>query len=863
VAQRSGLLRAAAALHHLRGDYASALSCYLARPGAAGLFAYAERALADGGDGSRGGGVGLSAAARARFGEALQRHVAALIELDSEATASLLVRRLPEQQLAVLRALEARPELQFAFLRAAFAAQERARLAALRSGAAALGAASPVHAAALARLDDGAGGPAARRQQQSSSSQKQQQQLDRPEVVDLYIRLLCRFAPPEVLPFLQGGGTQSYDVRAAITHCAAAGVADAEAYLHERLGDLTAALRLYSREVTARCDAFEGAVRSGAAPAFALPPQLAGALGRVGGGGGARGLGPRAAALALVAWLQRQLGLPSTLEASPAPATAAGVFALAPAQQQPRQPLQQQQQQQDASPATLTAAQRRKASVTSQKANRQEAAAPDAAAAGGDDGPTAEEAAALAASYQIRGDRHLAWILALSPRARMHGAACAAAAPHRTDEPVPPEAAAAWRAMAAAVAFCRRSSRDMASRPAATRTAAAASSGGGAADEGAAQEAWFAVLDAYVSRLRRLKLQRDQSGSGRERERAAPGADRGGRRRGPPPGRSPDTELQCALLGLEAALAPSGLDASTHQSDAGLAPALEAAAAALVRRALRDAYTALIDEVISAMADHVPLLDIVARILQQHGQEAFGEFRPTLLGLFGAYAYERAIMGAASSLVTKDAFQQVARARALRAVAQRAAAAAAAAGSDGGDGGGDADGGVMGGGAGGGAVVNCAVQTAHRLGVLGRSVAFAEPRGVVGGGGDAAAAASPSERDLLVGMLLGGGHCLGLQLRPPPPDGAAAADGARLGAFRAAAQQAAALGDRFVGGCDLALEIAAIQEQLGLGTYHGGALSPAAAGAPGAGAGGAAAAGGVEHSSFDLDDMLSWTQANA
>jgi len=897
VAQRSGLLRAAAALHHLRGDYSSAIASYLARPGADGLFAYAERVLSDGGGGD---GLGLAAAARGRFGEAVQQHISALIGVDAEATASLLVRRLPQQQLPVLRTLEAQPALQFAFLRAAFAAQERMRLAALRDGSGSA-TASPVHRGALPRRRDAA---AATPQQQHDPQQQQQQQLDTPEVVDLYIRLLCRFAPSEVLPFLQGGA-QSYDVRAAIRHCAAAGVADAEAYLHERLGDLAAALKLYLREVAARNDGLEAAVRAGGAPAFALPPQLAAAVERAQGGsgggpagggeiGGGGALGPRAAAVALVAWLERHLGLPSSSgqAAATESSTAASVFARTQqqqliAEQGPRQPLQQQQQQ---LLQGLTAAQRRKAALSSPRKAIEAAAAAGEKAAAAEPGASGDlnrvdDAAALAASWQIRGDRHLGWISALSPRARIHGVTSDTGA-HHTPERVPAEVAAAWRAMHAAVAFCRRSSRDMAGRPPATRSAVAGSSGGGGgtgADDSAAQAAWFSVLDAYVTRLRRLKLQRDQS-SGRDRSTGS--TDQQPRPQQPPHtphphhkllqrGWSPDAELQCALHALQSALAAADgpdrppLPAGTTPATV-IDAALASAAACLVRRALRDAYTALIDEVISEMTDHVPLVDIVMRILERHRQECFGEFRPTLLGLFGAYAYERAIMGAANSLVTKDAFQQVARARVLRARARQAQVTVAAARSEGSDGGG----GTGGGGAVLGAAVASAgavgplgggpsdvVQAAHRLGVLGRSVAFQQPRGFAAMA--AAAAGGPTDRDLLVGMLLGSGHGLGLQLRPPPlaanligsadhPGSRAAA--ATGGAFQEAAQQAAALGDRFVGGCDLALEIAALQEHSGMGEHAGAAAAATAAAGGGVGV--------TKQSSFDLDEMLLWSQAN-
>eukprot|EP00775_Hariotina_reticulata_P011040 gene11040-11195_t len=74
--------------------------------------------------------------------------------------------------------------------------------------------------------------------------------------------------------------------------------------------------------------------------------------------------------------------------------------------------------------------------------------------------------------------------------------------------------------------------------------------------------------------------------------------------------------------------------------------------------------------VVCVMADHVPLLDIVSRVLQKHGHERFGEFRPTLLGLFGATADDGAILVAANRLLTRDAFAAVSRAYGLRKLAR-------------------------------------------------------------------------------------------------------------------------------------------------------------------------------------------------
>jgi hypothetical protein len=91
--------------------------------------------------------------------------------------------------------------------------------------------------------------------------------------------------------------------------------------------------------------------------------------------------------------------------------------------------------------------------------------------------------------------------------------------------------------------------------------------------------------------------------------------------------------------------------AAGQLSPAALPKVLLSAAAALSSCVAHDLFSLLLDEVVCVMADHLPLLDIVGRVLQQHGSERFGEFRSTLLGLFGATAYESAIMQAANRWV--------------------------------------------------------------------------------------------------------------------------------------------------------------------------------------------------------------------
>ncbi len=74
--------------------------------------------------------------------------------------------------------------------------------------------------------------------------------MSQPAVCDTYVRLLAEYEPSSVLAFLQQH--QEYDVRRCIEICRTAGVLDGEAYLHERLGEYDAAMRLHLKDIT-RC----------------------------------------------------------------------------------------------------------------------------------------------------------------------------------------------------------------------------------------------------------------------------------------------------------------------------------------------------------------------------------------------------------------------------------------------------------------------------------------------------------------------------------------------------------------------------------------------------------------------------------
>lgn len=678
LAQKAAFFQAAAAIHHLQVNYSAALHCHLQRQNTSGVFQYVDHFLAS----------KLTPASRQQFLAAVRKQMVPLIRADADATADLLLRHLPQHQVSVLSSLQGDPKLQFSFLRSMLAhltALRKQMLGLDRSNtpqqpvAASNSATAPATTTAAAiAAPTSAGGAAPHAAVASdrltpSSLPLEEQLLSRPEVVDLYIQLLCRFEPQSVLPFLQAH--EHYDVRAAIKHCRAYGVADAEAYLHERLGELEAALKLYLADVAHSSDIMEEALLSGRIPLIQTPWGFVGQ--RPDGEQGAAGKGfgylnanvTPEALVALTGFLHRTFGWngdgstgnvgfkghtaepSSPAVAGPGPSSSAAAAAAT---------------------AGMSAALRRKTSLAAVAAarrtgggilrsNSRDDALEYLRAVSGRGGEADDP------SLLITADSHKAWLSLLSPRMRMRGAGAAGGNMHRPVMPstprgrgataginshhqlqqqafeeVPSEVAAAWHALQKAVAFCKRNSKSASRED----------------DAQDAQTQWFGLLDAYVVRLRRLKVQQQQQQQ--------------------PQYQGNRVDNVHELIGVAGGVqdtqpvvipmsppSMSHLNQANSQADLSVA-FLSIALPAVAHSALRDIYSALVDEVISSMTDHVPLLDIVIYVLTQHGQECFGEFRSTLLGLFGTYAYEQNIMGAANRLITKDAFQKIRAAYGLR-----------------------------------------------------------------------------------------------------------------------------------------------------------------------------------------------------
>jgi hypothetical protein len=258
-------------------------------------------------------------------------------------------------------------------------------------------------------------------------------------------------------------------------------------------------------------------------------------------------------------------------------------------------------------------------------------------------------------------DLHKAWMAELSPRLKLKGlgysamyspghsgsggiagtnnAAAAAAALAE----LPQELLAAWQALQAALAFCKRnttssSSSSGGSGSATGRSQRHSSSGGKrheANDAGGGKQLWFGLMDVYVARMRSIPHNTAASSAS-----AAPS-------------HTQQQQQQQQQSQQQLAVSPQLLESLAAAAAGQLGPAalsnvLLSAASAVASCVAHDVFSLLLDEVVCVMADHLPLLDIVGRVLQQHGSERFGEFRSTLLGLFGATAYESAIMQAAN-----------------------------------------------------------------------------------------------------------------------------------------------------------------------------------------------------------------------
>jgi hypothetical protein len=451
---------------------------------------------------------------------------------------------------------------------------------------------------------------------------------------------------------------------------AAAGVSDAEAFLHERLGDLEAALRLHMAAVEKTNSQLVTALMSGRIPVLQLPGSWG--VGNAGvalasrpGSSKSRDVNIKASLIAkedeskasntsssLAAAEQVQWGLAALLQqlkavqdavqpaasasteaAPPAAAAAAAAAAVATSLLQQLDP-------------TAAAAANSHPHQQQYQYQQQALQHPYLLSQHGGVGASSS-AMAQQSTCCVCVDLHKAWMAELSPRLKLKGLGCStvgysplqsasggfagvsnAAAAAAVE--LPQELLAAWQALQAALAFCKRNTKSSSSSSSSStasrqqRHSSSSSKKQNDADEvGGGRQLWFGLMDVYVVRVR--SLQTSAGASTQQQQHVSQYA-------------AADPQLLESLTAVAARQLPP----------AALPKVLLAAAAALARSVAHDLFRLLLDEVVCVMADHLPLLDIVGRVLQQHGSEHFGEFRSTLLGLFGATAYESAIMTAAN-----------------------------------------------------------------------------------------------------------------------------------------------------------------------------------------------------------------------
>ncbi|KAJ6807507.1 vacuolar protein sorting-associated protein 8-like protein [Iris pallida] len=73
-------------------------------------------------------------------------------------------------------------------------------------------------------------------------------------------------------------------------------------------------------------------------------------------------------------------------------------------------------------------------------------------------------------------------------------------------------------------------------------------------------------------------------------------------------------------------------------------------------RILRRLFSQFVGEIIEGMAGFIPLPEIMAKLLSDNGNQEFGDFKLTILGMLGSYGYERRILDTAKSLIEDDTF---------------------------------------------------------------------------------------------------------------------------------------------------------------------------------------------------------------
>jgi hypothetical protein len=74
---------------------------------------------------------------------------------------------------------------------------------------------------------------------------------------------------------------------------------------------------------------------------------------------------------------------------------------------------------------------------------------------------------------------------------------------------------------------------------------------------------------------------------------------------------------------------------------------------------LKKVIVSTMGDIIDGMMGYIPLHVIMEKILADHGNHPFGDFRPTILNMLSAYGYERTILRTAKHLIEEDSFYNI------------------------------------------------------------------------------------------------------------------------------------------------------------------------------------------------------------
>ncbi len=181
-----------------------------------------------------GGGAWTEANRTALKAEILQK-LPQLVAISSNLTSALMTRHFGHQSQQVLSSLDANPELQFQFLRSLIGKNDKKGEAADKS--------SMGYAAVV--VGDGSAPSSVLAAVPSAIPLT-------PELHELYVRLLCKYAPDSVLAHISA--YHDYNIDHILVLCKQHNVDDASAYLLEGTGDVPTALKLLLDVVGSKLD---------------------------------------------------------------------------------------------------------------------------------------------------------------------------------------------------------------------------------------------------------------------------------------------------------------------------------------------------------------------------------------------------------------------------------------------------------------------------------------------------------------------------------------------------------------------------------------------------------------------------------